>query len=194
MYKRTRLVFVSIFCLRFLVSCTCNCDPGPAYEIVFNKASIRNMVEVNSQLTEGQDSIKAEDLLIYVNINGEDLSLSSDHFSFGFNSAVACNCDPTVPTYNDKAMKLSIFMVGDKQGETRIIVNDYFSSDSEYPENNNLSISELLEDQSSDQPRILFRLKCDQPDILLQAAKFEIEVLMESGKVFTDETSFITLL
>ena len=189
MFKRTAIILSIIFIVQFVISCTCDCQVRPPYEIVFNTVSIGAFQEDDNKLQKIEDSVRKEKFRVIISIDGEEQLLSKNNFTaWGFSSAMACDCDRTPPTYNDKPIDVKLFMIDDSEQQPKKIANNFFRSVYTNFLGGEDTIEELLLNQTDENPYTYINLYCSEPDSLYEQASFHVQVKMQSGKEFEDET------
>lgn len=192
MVKKTFLVLLIFFIIQLIISCIfCNCEDAVTFEVNYNS------VEITPINTAGFSDEIVNDS-IYKNAFGITILIYSDHtlinsvsnnYTLGFSTAFACSCEDDTYIYPDPISHVDIFII-DTETNERTNVTDYFGM----PVDNNehVSLEQFFNERADWHDGFQFELVNFNP--IPNSVIFVTEAYLESGKMFTNETTQINFI
>ena len=185
-----------MFAVKFFFSCQviddgCNCSQDlRAFDslttTVYEALPDSIFVEVNEE-----QPIEKTGFLIANFLESSPVTTSKRFFknaNLGFANAYACDC---VPEYINSMRDIRIYLIN-QENEEKIDVSTQFDIESDY--SSKTSINQFFEEENSLDEIETFELSFNENEDIPNTAIFEIEVELEDGTIFTNQTGVINFL
>jgi hypothetical protein len=185
MLKKTLFVSLFIFLSRLLISCTC--PEVYTYEIEYTDVEIVAYDTSGSQEKEVQDSVFKNTFILRTHMLSQERQLAVA--TPGFSSARAISCPESTYLYADPISGINLFMI-DPENQLRKNANAFFLTYS-YHQDKSILLEEYMTDSTNMGAEYWIenlQLELISHDSIPQSAIFEIEVQLQSGKLFTSHT------
>ncbi len=182
----------AIFLFQLFGSCfpTCECPKSEKFQVHYNSASIiaYNTIGPNKEVVK--DSVHKNAFGIELSVLSDRIKISSAEKplqNLGFSAAMACSCVGDVHEYPDPISNIKIYFIGNDTEEKIDVTSNFMSY--AYYENKPISLDEYFKEK-------VYELNGFQIDLVAyqeipDSAVFVVDVLLESGKILSEQTQII---
>ena len=189
MAKKVIIIMLGFFFTQLMVSCICNCGTPGVYEVEYSGAFITPMNTAGFYTEPVTDTVYKNSFGLYMGLDFEMVQtamVSNNNFTgFGFAQAFSCSCDGDEYGYPDPLSTMDLFVINTKT-EERINVTSWFGV---YGYDGILPFDEFFKQREDWHDG--FQVELVEFDSIPNSAIFVVEAHLESGLIFTKETSVV---
>lgn len=188
MIKKVLLILAIIFSLQVTMSCIfCNCPDTNTYDVIYNSASVTAINTSGFNYETVTDSVYKNAFGLEILISYDQVlstTNNSSYFTLGFKPLMACSCNSNEYLFPDPVSDIQIFSINTLTNESVNVTSDF-----EVPvwHDEGMSIQGYIE-QGIEWLTYL-QVEMVEHEEIPSSVIFRVEVTLQSGTIFTDETS-----
>ena len=189
----TNKIITSLVVLFTLQLLSISCCPDPrTYKTIYTGVTVEawDTAGFQSSVIEEVANKKAFGLTVSINSEYKPVALNrTSSSSFGFGLAYAFQCEDDEFIVDDTVRSLDIVVVNPKTNEKTKVNENFISTGND---NERLTVTEFF--QQENEWGTYFQFELENTDAIPDTAVFMIDVSMESGTVFTEQTHRIAFV
>jgi len=188
MLKKSLQLILFVFTLQIVTSCFVECGEPKTFEINYNSAVIIPCNTSGFYYKEVEDSVFKNTFGLIVGVESELIQIAENHklnLSI-FKSAMALSCVDDTYLFPDPIKNIELFIT-DKLNDEELNATELFKIKDYNQELVSLEDFFIIRDEWHDG----FEFELTEYQNLPDSATFKVEVYLESGIIFTEETETV---